>query len=186
MVNRPCSCPYCAPIDAGPPDATLCLPQPCPLVKCAPGSVPTFDQCGCTVCGLPDAGADAGKLACVGLDECACLASPDCAYIAEPACYCPQCTPQTCKCAGGKYVGCAPAGLQTCAAAKSRVAGMCPQLAGASLDALCSATDSLCVTKCLNEVTACGDITCSLCQACDCASDAFMRCRGECQKALGL
>jgi hypothetical protein len=184
IVTPPCGCGTCVPVDGGQPDAIVCTPQPCPQVKCAPGAVPTLDACGCTVCGFPDAGTDTGKLACVGLDECSCLATKGCAPIAE-SCYCPtQCTGAVCVCGGGRFLGCAPTDLNTCTAAKARVGSLCPQLKGATWDGLCQQSDSACVTKCLDEVTSCGDLSCSMCEACDCASDAFMRCRGACPKTL--
>jgi hypothetical protein len=80
--------------------------------------------------------------------------------------------------------GCAPQALGTCTSAKERVAGVCPSLKGATFDGLCQQTDSLCVTKCLNAVVSCTDIACSMCEACDCAGDAFACCRAECGKVL--
>jgi hypothetical protein len=44
--------------------------------------------------------------------------------------------------------------------------------------------DAECITKCLNEVGSCGDIYCSFCDACDCASDPYYTCLGKCQTAL--
>ena len=89
-----------------------------------------------------------------------------------------------CKCSGGKFIGCAPAGLGTCADAKARVAGLCPSLHGPTFDGLCAQSDVGCVTKCLDEVVGCGDVYCTFCEACDCATDAFMTCQGKCQDAL--
>jgi hypothetical protein len=129
---------------------------------------------------------ETAKLACVDLDECTCRATSGCSGIVE-SCYCPypQCSPSvTCFCGGGKFVGCAPANLATCTAAKARVAGLCPQLAGAAFDNLCKPTNTLCVTKCLNEVSSCGDMACTLCVGCDCVTDPYTTCLGKCQNLL--
>jgi hypothetical protein len=184
-VSTPaCGCPTCVPVDAGQPDTRVCLPPPCPPVNCAPGYVPTSnpDPCGCTSCTPADAGTDSGKLDCVGLDECTCGSSKGCAVIAE-SCYCPfpQCgSGGACVCGGGRFLGCVPSNLATCSAAKARVATLCPQLKGATFDSLCLQPGSACITKCLNDVTACGDISCSFCETCDCASDVFTQCRAKC------
>jgi hypothetical protein len=171
----------------GPRDASVdvCLALPCALPSCAAGFAIVTHPCGCPTCEPVDAGVDTGKLACVGLDECACLASNSCAVVSD-ACYCPfpQCGAGACDCGGGKFIGCAPAGLDTCAAAKSRVASMCPTLKGATFDGLCQQTDTACVTKCLNDVTACGEVGCSFCEACDCFTDPFMKCVSTCRNAL--
>jgi hypothetical protein len=148
--------------------------------------LPTHDACGCTTCTAADAGTDTGKLDCVGLDECTCGATKSCSVIAE-ACYCPypQCSSAgACVCGGGKYIGCAPATLATCSAAKARVTTLCPQLKGTILDSLCQQPDSACITKCLDEVTSCGEVSCSFCEACDCVGDPFMQCRAKCNTAL--
>ena len=183
-----CGCPICAPApDAGVKDAAAdaCLALPCLPIVCGDRELMVTHPCGCPTCApLPDAGTDSGKLACVDLDECTCLNTKGCTFIAE-ACYCPtQCTSVVCVCGGGKFLGCAPQAQGTCATARERVAGLCPALKGAVFDGLCQQTDSLCVTKCLNAVVSCGDLTCSMCEGCDCASDPFMRCRAECGKVL--
>jgi hypothetical protein len=186
-VSTPlCGCPACVPVDAGQPDSRVCLPIPCPPVKCANGYVPTFDLCGCTTCTAVDAGTDSGKLDCVGLDECTCGNSKGCEVISE-SCYCPfpQCSSQgACICGGGHFLGCAPSNLATCSAAKARVATLCPQLKGATFDSLCLQPGSACITKCLNDVTACGEINCAFCEACDCAGDVFTQCRAKCGGTL--
>ena len=126
------------------------------------------------------------KPACVGLDECTCQATSGCSVISD-SCYCPypQCGANgACICGGGQFVGCAPASLTTCTDAKARVAGLCPQLQGPTWDGLCSVSDSVCVTKCLNELGSCSDISCTLCETCDCASDPYMRCVSNCKNAL--
>jgi hypothetical protein len=198
---QPCACPVCVPDDAGQPDVPICPPT-CPAVKCAYGSV-RDPVCGCSICIAPDAGigldlppvqdasretmdagTDAEAMACVGLDECACWNTKGCAAVAE-SCYCPypQCGHSgACFCAGGKYFGCAPEQLEECTAAKTHVSKLCPSLSGPIFDGLCKGTDNACVTKCLKEVNACGDISCSMCRACDCVSDAFTKCRGACQR----
>ena len=143
-------------------------------------------ECGCPTCEPVDAGTETGKTACSGLSECACSATLGCTVISND-CYCryPQCSPYgACYCGGGIFLGCAPTDLSTCTAAKARVASLCPGLSGATFDGLCQASDSACVTKCLNEVDDCGDISCSMCEVCDCPSDAFMRCRASCRKLL--
>lgn len=185
MVTPPCGCPTCVPVDAGTSDAIICPPVACPAIRCAYGIAPNPDPCGCPTCAPPpDAGTDSGKLACVELDECTCLNTKGCSPIAE-TCYCPtQCTSAVCSCGGGRFLGCAPQALGTCAAARDRVAALCPALKGAVFDGLCKRTDSLCVTKCLNAVASCGDIACSMCEGCDCAGDAFSRCQAECGKVL--
>ena len=186
IVTPPCGCPTCVPVDAGQPDAIVCPPIGCPAVACANGTVPGRDSCGCPICAGVDAGIDAAKLACVGLDECTCRKTSGCASIAE-ACYCPypQCGSNgACICGGGQFIGCAPTNLTTCTAAKDRVATLCPQLKGATFDGLCQQSDGVCITKCLNDITSCSDVFCSFCEACDCASDAFMACRAKCTAAI--
>lgn len=191
-----CGCPTCIDPDAGvgkdaapskdvAPD--VCLQPPCLPVLCPAGTRAVEHACACPTCEPVDAGADAEKSSCAGFDECRCFLANGCSVIAE-SCYCPypKCSQGgACVCGGGKFVGCAPVGLGTCAAAKARVAGLCPTLPGPFLDGLCTGTDSACVTKCLNEVTSCDDLSCSSCEACRCAADAFMRCRDACQKQLG-
>jgi hypothetical protein len=133
-----------------------------------------------------DAGADARALDCAGLDECTCVKANGCSVITD-TCYCPfsKCLQGgACGCGGGKFLGCAPVHLNTCAAAKARVAGMCPTLSGTTFDGLCQESDSACVTACLNDVTACEDVRCTFCEICDCAGDAFSTCRAKCRSAL--
>lgn len=184
----PCGCPVCLPLDAGvskdaSPDA--CVALPCAMPVCGPGTQIVTPPCGCPTCVPVDAGADSGGSSCSALDECACMASKTCAPIAE-ACYCPSCEPGVvCACGGGRYVGCAPVDTATCTSARARVASLCPQLTSATFKNLCTQKGSECTTKCLNEVTACGDITCSMCEGCDCAGDKFSRCMATCQTALG-
>jgi hypothetical protein len=182
----PCGCPTCAPVDGGQPDAVACPPIDCLAIACPGGTVPNPDPCGCPLCAPTDAAVEAAKLACVGLDECACLGASECRRITE-ACYnpSPQCNqPIAGICGGGTFIGCAPPNLATCADAKARVAGLCPQHAGPALDALCQQPDGGCIIKCLNEVGSCGDISCTLCVDCVCASDRFMTCLGECKAKL--
>ena len=200
-VRDACGCETCLPPDAGPEvgrtdagspkDAVTdaCLQLPCAYPLCAAGYAVVDHVCGCPTCEpVVDAGAsaDTGKLACATLDECSCGATSGCAVISE-ACYCPypKCNPNgACFCGGGKYLGCAPTDLTTCAAAKTRVASLCPTLKGAIFDGLCQQSDSACSTKCLDEVTSCSDIACSMCEACDCAGDAYSKCMGKCRTAL--
>ena len=150
--------------------------------------------CGCLMCvPTPDAGTatdargDAPPASCTGLDECTCLATSACSPIAE-ACWCPfpQCNPSAaCFCGGGRFIGCAPQGISTCAEAKTRVAALCPTLSGPTFDGLCARTSPECVTKCLAEVNSCSDLSCTFCEACDCAGDHFSACYGQCVIALG-
>jgi hypothetical protein len=186
VMTPPCGCPTCVPVDAGQPDAIVCPPIGCPAVTCTSGTVPDRDPCGCPICVGADAGADTSKLACVALDECTCGKTSGCVSIAE-ACYCPypQCGKSgACFCGGGLFIGCAPTNLATCTAAKDRVATLCPQLKGATFGSLCQASDSSCITKCLNDVTSCSDVFCSFCDECNCAGGAFMACRTKCTAAL--
>ncbi len=185
VTTPPCGCPTCVPVDAGQPDSIMCQTIVCPAMKCAYGSVPSADPCGCPTCAPPpDAGAETGRPACVGLDECTCSATAGCSLIAEP-CYCPfpQCGSGACFCGGGRYIGCAPVDLASCDSAKARVSALCPQLGGPTFDNLCAGTDSNCITKCLNDVTSCGDVSCSFCEGCDCATDPFLTCMGKCTTA---
>lgn len=182
----PCGCPICATHDAGVSDTAVCSVL-CPNLVCSSGIVPSPEPCGCPTCApTTDGGPDGSKLACVGLDECACHAATGCAPIAD-ACYCPypQCSSAgACVCGGGKFIGCAPSGLTTCTDAKARVASLCPQIGGSIWDAVCNQSDSGCIAACLNQVSACSDIACAMCEACDCASDSFTRCVATCKSAL--
>jgi len=128
-------------------------------------------------------GIDAQPPSCVGLDECACAANSACAPIAEP-CYCPNaCDPGiSCFCGGGRFIGCAPAGLSGCAAAAARVAPFCPN--PTAVPSLCGRDSPECATKCLNEATSCVDVSCSICAGCFCAEDAFSVCYDACVKSL--
>ena len=191
----PCGCPICASPDAGvkdtgippadvsQPETIICPPIACPAIRCAYGLVPSPDPCGCSTCAPPpDAGADTGKLACVGLDECTCADTPGCSVMAE-ACYCPfpQCGAGACFCGGGRYIGCAPVELASCDSAKARVFALCPTLAGPTFDGLCAPSDdTVCITECLNEVTSCTDLFCTFCEGCDCATDRFSSCVAGC------
>jgi len=185
-VRDACGCPVCVPPDAGYPDTVVCPPIACPNLACVGRLISDpANPCGCPVCEPADAGPDTGKVDCVGLDECACGSTQGCSVIAD-ACYCPfpKCQQGgACVCGGGKFLGCAPAALSTCATAKARVADMCPTLSGATFDNLCQGSDSACVTSCLNQVTACSNIACSTCETCDCAGDAFSACRAKCGSA---
>jgi hypothetical protein len=185
MVTPPCGCSTCVPVDAGQPDTKVCPPVACPAIKCAYGTVPNADPCGCPSCALPDASTDSASNGCTGLDECACHATSNCTVL-SPSCYCPfpQCGSGACVCGGGKFAGCAPANLATCANAKARVASLCPSLSTTALDNLCTQSDTTCATECLNEVSACSDISCSLCTACDCAGDKYMACVSKCKAAI--
>ena len=184
---EPCGCPICAQRDAGAgkDSATdaACLSGPCALPLCSAGYQAVAPPCGCPTCVPVDAGPQAD---CKTLDECACHRTNGCAPIAE-GCYCPfpQCSSNgACVCVGGKYLGCSPAGLATCSGAKAQLAALCPTLKGPTFDALCSGTNSACITKCLDEVTSCSDVFCTFCEACDCASDRFSQCLGTCTSAI--
>jgi len=191
----PCSCPICAPADAGTvKDATTdaCLALPCAYPLCKPGETIVTPTCGCPTCVPADAGQvevareagiDTSTLDCVGLDACACLATSHCSSLSE-ACYCPYpaCgAGGECFCGGGQFIACVPAGLTTCDAAKARVSTLCPTLKGMTYDGLCQQTASVCITKCLNEVTACSDIACTACDTCGCAGDRFSGCVAACR-----
>jgi hypothetical protein len=185
VMTPPCGCPTCVPVDAGQPDLNVCPPIVCPAMKCAYGIVPSTDPCGCPTCApSQDAGTETGRPACVGLDECTCASTSGCSVIAEP-CYCqfPQCGSGACFCGGGRYIGCAPVDLASCDSAKARVSALCPQLSGPTFDNLCAGTDTNCITKCLNDVTSCGDVSCSFCEGCDCATDPYLTCVGKCTTA---
>jgi hypothetical protein len=188
-VTPPCGCATCEPLDAGPPDTDGCAPIACLIPTCPGGLMPNpRNPCGCPICAPADAGsdgaADSTPLACVGLSECACQATSDCVPITE-ACYCssPQCGPGSCKCGGGKYIGCAPPNLASCAEAKARVASLCPQLNGSAFDDVCSQADTTCAIKCFDEVGSCGDVSCAFCIGCFCAPDAFTLCMSNCKTA---
>ena len=81
-------------------------------------------------------------------------------------------------------MGCASAKYATCKDAMNRVGSLCPELNPASLAALCDQSDILCVTKCLNEVTACSDIACGICPMCFCAQDKYSTCMQSCRTFL--
>jgi len=186
LVPRECSCPVCVPVDGGTPDAPACPPVACPAIGCAYGTIPSSDPCGCPTCARPDAGTDSSPSPCSALDECACTTTNGCASLTE-ACYCPfpKCGENgACICGGGKFVDCVPADLATCPDAKARVADLCPSLAGPALDDLCNPADTLCITKCLDEMDSCDDIVCSLCVDCDCALDSFSMCVAQCRTDL--
>ena len=163
----PCGCPICAAPDAGARDTTICSVL-CPAIACPNGTMPSPEPCGCPTCAPgADGGPDSRRLACVGLDECACYATTGCAPIAD-GCYCPypKCDVSgACTCGGGAFIGCASSGLATCDAVKARVGSICPQLNGSIWDGLCNRSYGACITECLNEVTSCGDISCSMCEA---------------------
>jgi len=191
---EPCGCPICAPVDAGPiadagksaDVAPVCVGRTCPALKCQYGDIPRpGDLCGCRTCASPpDSG---GEPVCAGLDECTCGATPGCAGIAG-TCYCPfpKCNPLgACICGGGRFVGCAPQAIATCAGAKTRVAALCPNLKGATFDAVCNQPSPECVTKCLAEVNSCSDVSCSFCDVCDCMGDRFSVCYGQCTALTG-
>lgn len=188
VVTPPCGCPICVPVDAGAPDAVICPHVACPAIECVGGTVPNPNPCGCPICAPADAAAaETAKLGCVNLDECTCRLTSGCTAIAE-SCYCPypHCDQSgACVCGGGQFIGCAPVDLATCTNAKARVAGLCPHLSGSTFDTLCQRSDSACVTKCLNEVSSCGDVACAFCEACDCVADGFSACVGSCNTALG-
>jgi hypothetical protein len=191
----PCGCPICALPDAGTAkDATAdaCIALPCAYPLCAPGYIVMDIPCGCPRCvpvdaGQPDAvsdtGTDTSRLDCVGLDECTCFKTNGCMSVSE-ACYCPFPTCSTagaCVCGGGRFLGCAPSNLTTCAAAQARVSALCPSLKGTTYSGLCQQNASACITKCLNEVTSCSDIACTACDGCDCAGDRFSACVSVCK-----
>jgi hypothetical protein len=195
----PCVCPSCASPDAAVKDATAdaCLALPCAYPLCKPGETIVTPTCGCPTCVpvdagqpdvAPDAGTDTSKLDCLGLDACACLATNGCSSLSE-ACYCPYpaCgAGGACFCGGGQFIACAPASLTTCAAAKARVSTLCPELKGVTFDGLCQQSASVCITKCLNEVTVCADIACTTCDTCRCAEDPFSACLAACTTTFKL
>jgi hypothetical protein len=190
VVTPACGCPYCESVDGGQPDAIVCPPIACPAIACLAGMVPNPDDpCGCPVCAKTDAAVDTkpdgAKLTCVDLDACSCMNANGCSLIAE-ACFCPfpQCGAGACVCGGGNFIGCAPVELSTCDKAKARVAALCPTLKGATFDNLCSQKSSECITKCLNDVTACSDVFCTFCETCDCATDNFLGCVGKCTSGV--
>jgi len=188
VVTPTCGCPTCVAVDAGLPDANACPPKACPTIACLNGMLPNPDPCDCPICAPADAGIEAAQPACIGLDECTCRATSGCGSIAQP-CYCPFPTCDrsgACVCGGGKFVGCAPTGLGTCAAARDRVASLCPQLSQSSLPSVCDSGQSApeCIIKCLNDVGSCRDVACSFCETCDCAGDAFYTCLGKCRTLL--
>jgi hypothetical protein len=194
----PCGCPICPVPDAGggkdSATDTACIQPPCAAIKCKAGDQLVTPTCGCPTCvpgdaGPPDAidaAVEKPQATCTNLDACACMKSDACAPITE-TCYCPypQCGSNgACICGGGKYLGCAPAGLATCAGAKAQVAALCPTLKGTTFDSLCAQANSACITKCLGDVTSCSDVFCSFCEACDCAGDSFSQCVASCTSAL--
>jgi hypothetical protein len=192
MVTPACGCPTCVPADAGATDLEACPPVNCPAIRCAYGIAPNPDPCACPQCALPDAAADTSgpspdgaKLACVDLDECTCQAQSGCGAVTE-SCYCPfpKCGSGACICGGGRFLGCVPSGLATCASARDRVAGLCPQLAGTSFDKLCDQADTRCTVKCLAEVGSCADIFCGFCTTCDCMADPYSACVANCTASL--
>jgi hypothetical protein len=187
VTPHACSCPTCEAVDAGQPEVGGCRPIECADLACPTRLFPNpADPCACPICAPPDAGADTRAVGCAGFDECTCVAANGCAVITN-TCYCPydRCLQGgACGCGGGKFLGCAPVQLGTCAAAKARVAGLCPDISGATFDDLCQQSDAGCITKCLNDVTSCGDVRCSFCEICDCAGDAFATCRSKCRSAL--
>jgi hypothetical protein len=190
LVTPDCGCPTCVAVDGGQSDVVACPPVACPAIACVGGMVPNpNDPCACPICASADAAVDTrtdgATLACVNLDECSCVAASDCRIISD-ACYCPfpQCGSGACVCGGGKFIGCAPTNLSSCADAKTRVGTMCPQLKGATFDNLCSQANTACITKCLNDVTSCGDVGCAFCEACDCATDNFLTCVGKCSSGV--
>src|SRR5262249_14310049 len=108
--------------------------------------------------------------------------TPGCKAIST-ACWCPfpQCDPSTtCACGGGSFIRCASTAMTTCAAEVARVAALCPGLNATSLEAQCASPSPACATECLAQVSACGDISCSLCGVCDCIGDAYFRCYRQC------
>jgi hypothetical protein len=201
MLPQPCGCPLCVSMDGGTaPDSgqadapPICPLRPCPALACPWGFQPNPEPCGCPICYVPpdpgvtrEAGGETATASCTGLDACTCLATSGCAPIAEP-CWCPfpQCNSSAaCICGGGRFVGCAPQASATCADAKAHLAALCPTLRGPTFDGLCTRPAPECVIKCLAEVSSCGDISCTLCEACDCIGDHFSTCYGQCVKALG-
>jgi hypothetical protein len=199
-VPLPCACSTCVPVDggtpvdAGKPDTSPVCGLVCPMLACAYGYVFTPGPCSCPTCApgpdagvAKDAGGETSLGSCAGLDECTCGINNDCAPIAEP-CWCPypQCSPSgACICGGGQFVGCAPQAIANCPGAKARVAALCPNLKGPTFDALCTRTAPECVTKCLAEMDSCSDISCTLCEACDCVGDRFSTCYGQCVTTFG-
>jgi hypothetical protein len=113
------------------------------------------------------------------------MAANGCGVLAE-SCYCPfpQCGSGACVCGGGRFIGCAPVSLSTCADAKARIADLCPSIEGATFDNLCAQTNTACITKCLNDVTSCSEVFCTFCDDCDCATDDFLICVGKCTSGV--
>jgi hypothetical protein len=133
--------------------------------------------------GPPDVPASAidSAAGCSSLGSCDCIATRGCAPIAE-GCWCPTECGIVCGCGGGRYVGCTAVGLQTCTGASDRVAKLCPDIA-AGVAHLCTSSPVECITKCLDEVSSCADLACTLCTTCACG-DAFSLCFDDCRQAL--
>jgi len=126
-------------------------------------------------------GGFAAESACLTLGSCDCMANPDCAPIAE-SCWCPTECGVVCTCGGGRYWGCAPAGLATCAGARDRLAKLCPDVAG-GVTQLCESSSGECIAKCLNDFTSCHDIECAFCTVCPGCASIYHRCFDECRDA---
>ena len=68
--------------------------------------------------------------------------------------------------------------------AVQQVAKLCPDVA-AAVTHLCTSSPVECIAKCLNEVTSCSDLACTICTTCACG-DAFSRCFDDCRLALPM
>ena len=134
-----------------------------------------------------EAGGEVSSPECVGREECTCVATSGCAAIAE-SCWCPspKCEASAnCVCGGGRFISCAPANWSTCATAKARIGALCPSINSETFKSLCDSPMVPCTTKCLAEVKSCIEVSCSFCDACDCAGDAYGACYQQCVARFG-
>jgi len=84
----PCSCPICAPSDAGrvsdgpiADGPIICAGIACPMIACLNGYVPSPTPCGCPTCAPADAGAGSGVgAACGGANDPACASGTHCEW----------------------------------------------------------------------------------------------------------
>jgi len=84
----PCSCPMCAPIDAGQASdgpmadgPMICAGIACPMIDCLNGDVPSPTPCGCPTCAPVDAGDGSGVgAACGGANDPACASGTHCEW----------------------------------------------------------------------------------------------------------
>jgi hypothetical protein len=147
------------------------------------GPSSTIDSQPADVAEKPDAEPDVSATgsACPTLGSCECMANSDCAPLAE-SCWCPTECGVVCKCGGGRYWGCAPVGLATCASASDRLAKLCPDLA-AAVTRLCESSPSECIANCLNEITSCDALQCMFVTVAPGCSGLYRRCINACMLA---